>query len=261
LEKVKSVNNFVNVYVCQIRAFRSFDDRATQFSLDGELKLGILAGLITISGSANFLSDKQQSYDTQFVAAVYEKSLSDTSLLVNELGEPDYPSVIERTSATHMVTGIRNKTKVIITFEHMNRVSKHNFNVATMGALGVNLTEILLAVGDHTHTHTHTHTIQIEGKIAANVTKRDINVINQTRVSIVGDVSLPHNAITFDQALNIFITLPTLEGYGVPYDIQLTPISSFDATAQRVIRKINQHHIDVAVGEVRQLASECLFRV
>ncbi len=116
-----------------MREFNSFDERAKLFSLNREGKLSILAGLISVSGGANFLSDEHQSYNSRFLAAVYEKTLGHTSLLINELGTNDYAPV---THATHMVTGITNKTKVFITVEHTNIMSHANLTDLVNWSLG-----------------------------------------------------------------------------------------------------------------------------
>ena len=104
----------------------TYESKFRLMSLDGQLRMSVLGGLLSLQGSAKYLRDEKKSYRAVRANLVYKMLTVHESVDIAHLGK----DVINRDAlrhaarthhATHMVVGIRWGANVIGSFEHANQ--------------------------------------------------------------------------------------------------------------------------------------------
>ena len=85
----------------------SFDDKCDSMDIQGEVKLSVALGLITVKGSARYATRKQSSKKMATLSIHYAKNTATEEIgLINAKKKVDFEGLDEETNATHVVMAI-----------------------------------------------------------------------------------------------------------------------------------------------------------
>ncbi|KAM4746613.1 neoverrucotoxin subunit alpha-like [Anableps anableps] len=202
----------------EISASDSFESKSSLLDVNVSLKASFLGGLIEVGGSAGFLKDnkkfKNQSRVTfQYKATTGYERLALSSLQAVTLQAKD---LVEKSSATHVVTGILYGANAFFVFDSEKLDSS---SVETIQA------EMFAAVNK-------IPLIDIEAKAEMKLSEEEKAITNKFTCKFYGDVILSKNPTTFEDAVMTFSELPDLlkkeKENSVPVKVWLTPLKNLD---------------------------------
>lgn len=181
-----------------------------------ELNLNFLLGLLKVSGSANYLYEKQKYAKHERLYAFYESYTHYEGLTMHHLDglKLTHPDIISKAHATHVFTGIEYGARAIFKFERTSNydISGNKFNLKV---------EVAKRMG------------------ASDIDKVDYSKENSKDVSVkyYGDLRLDKIPKTFEEAQEIVKKFPELltEDSAVTMKVQLLPLSVLDDKAFRLV--------------------------
>ncbi|CAF1571857.1 unnamed protein product, partial [Didymodactylos carnosus] len=110
------------------QAFSDFDvitednlqTKTRVLGVDGSLKLGIITGLINLSGSAKFAKNRQETNHQTRLTLKYSLTTHFEQLAMDHLGKDnlDHSQILDGNVATHVVTGILYGADAYFVFDH-----------------------------------------------------------------------------------------------------------------------------------------------
>eukprot|EP00061_Rhincodon_typus_P014882 g42240.t1 len=144
-----------------------------------------------------------------------------------------YPSVFKQGSATHVVTGVLYGAQAFFVFDqdHSSTDNEHDIQ----GNLQVMIRKI--------------PTFQIKGKGSVDMSDDDKKRVEKFCCTFHGDIFLDRNPVNYQEAVEVYSTLPKLLGdhreNAVPLRVWLHPLKMLDLKAAQLAR-------EVSVGLVNQ---------
>ncbi|KAG0238902.1 hypothetical protein BGW42_000063 [Actinomortierella wolfii] len=98
----------------------TFTDKFEALDVRGNLKLNILANLITLSGHAKYLTEEKKSSKSAKVSMSYaiQTQVQWVNILSDRVGHYINQAVLNDSEATHVVTGILWGSNMVCSFEH-----------------------------------------------------------------------------------------------------------------------------------------------
>ena len=225
-----------------LASFSSLDEKLKEIDVSGAMKLGVLAGLVDIRGSAKYLSNKKKSFKSVESSLLYSiktkwerlniHSFCATSIF-NDMLEPDSNSTNDDKvaslisvdaicgfGATHVVVEIYWGATITFTVTDENKEDREVKEVK--GALDIELEKIkkLIAVGG--------------GDASGEFKKHKTDVEKRFSLEICGDVLLDSSdefPDTLEHAVEILRQIPKLisesnDGKGVPVSYVMIPLKS-----------------------------------
>ncbi|KAG8147870.1 hypothetical protein E2320_000011 [Naja naja] len=211
----------------EIIASNSIDDKASALNISASLKASFLGGLIEVGGSAKYLHDTKKSKQQARVTVQYKTTTKYEQLTMSHLGiqNVSYPAVFEHGTATHVVTVILYGAQAFFVF---------NREVSSMEMVK-NLEGNLQA--------TLTKEISMRGKAEVKVTEEEKENALKFRCKFHGDFSLEKNPVTFQDAMQVYATLPKMLGEheekAVPMRVWLYPLTKLDTRAAKIVCEIS----------------------
>ncbi|XP_069775790.1 uncharacterized protein [Narcine bancroftii] len=232
-----------------IIASDSMEEKANALSVSGSLKASFLGGLVEVKGSAKYLSDTKRSTRQARVTLQYKATTRFDQLTMSHLGRQNitYPSVFDEGSATHVVTAVLYGAHAFFVFDQMTpsmenlRVIQHNLETAVK----------------------YLPKIAIEGETSWKWIEEQRPKAEKFSCTFYGDFSLKNNPTTFQEAINIYTSLPSLLGSGgehsVPITVWLYPLNKLDSKAVQLVREISVGLVNRCQDALEQL-SEAVMR-
>ena len=96
----------------------STSDKLHKLSVDAQLKLSVMCGLVTLNGSGKYLSDKKENSDSSSADLVYKLSTVYEEVDIAKLSKDQINVNSLKMNATHVVVGIKWGANVIGSFEY-----------------------------------------------------------------------------------------------------------------------------------------------
>ncbi|XP_028987093.1 uncharacterized protein LOC114844147 [Betta splendens] len=213
----------------EIVASESIEDKSSALNVEASLKASFLGGLVEVEGSAKYLNDQKTSKHQARVTLKYKTTTKFQELSMNHLGRGNvkHPYVFDKGIATHVVTGILYGAQAFFVFDR--EVSKKESHQDVRGNLKVMINKIPgLAVG---------------GEGSLKMEEKDKADVEKFSCKFHGDFSLERNPVTFQDAVEVYQSLPKLLGAdgdkAVPLKVWLLPLVSLDSSAAKLVREIS----------------------
>ncbi|CAF1343475.1 unnamed protein product, partial [Didymodactylos carnosus] len=86
----------------------TFEEKSAMLGINAELKLSVLAGLVKVSGAANYVNDRKETELIERLTLKYSTTTRFDQLTMAHLGKKktNHPEVFDQQIATHVVTGV-----------------------------------------------------------------------------------------------------------------------------------------------------------
>ncbi|XP_062299144.1 neoverrucotoxin subunit alpha-like [Scomber scombrus] len=226
------------------------DSKSSLLNVDASLKAGFLGGLFEVRGSAKYLNDKKKFKNQSRVTLKYKATTKFKQLKLTPPANMDeqQKDLIERSSATHVVTGILYGANAVFVFDSEKLESARvNAIHASMEAVMSKIPRCDCAMN-----------AQIQ------LTDEEKALTNKYSCKFYGDFILDSNPSTFEEAVNTYTQLPKLLGEtrhnSVPLKVWLTPLPHFDSKAEQLMSEIAVgpvRKVEKAVEDLRQMEMRC----
>ncbi|XP_067326547.1 uncharacterized protein [Anolis sagrei] len=215
----------------EILASDSIDDKASALNVSASLKASFLGGLVELEGSAKFLRDTKTSKQQARVTLQYKATTRYEQLTMSHLGVQNisHPSVFEHGTATHVVTAILYGAQAFFVFDR--EVSSSESVQEIEGKLQAVVKMVISTVG--------------QGEINAKIKNegREKSQAENFSCKFHGDFSLESNPVSFQDAMQVYSTLPKRMGdngeKAVPIKVWLYPLTKMDSRAAKMVREIS----------------------
>ncbi|KAK9538352.1 hypothetical protein VZT92_003527 [Zoarces viviparus] len=213
----------------EIVASESIDGKSTALKVEASLKASFLGGLVEVEGSAKYLNDHKTSKNQARVTLNYKTTTKFQELSMNHLGRGNvkHPYVFDKGLATHVVTGILYGAQAFFVFDR--EVSEKEDHQDIQGNLKVMIKKIPC--------------ISIEGEGSLKMEDKDRENVEKFSCKFHGDFSLEKNPVSFQDAVEVYQSLPRLLGANgenaVPMKVWLLPLTSLDSSAAKLVRQIS----------------------
>uniref|UniRef100_A0A665USA9 Fibronectin type-III domain-containing protein n=2 Tax=Echeneis naucrates TaxID=173247 RepID=A0A665USA9_ECHNA len=213
----------------EIVASESIQDKTSALNVEASLKASFFGGLVKVGGSAKYLYDNKTSKKQARVTLKYKTTTKFQELSMNHLGRDNmkHPYVFEKGIATHVVTGILYGAQAFFVFDR--EVSEQEDHQVIQGNLKVMINKI--------------PTVSIGGQGSLNMEDGDRADVQKFSCRFYGDFCLEKNPVTFQDAVEVYQSLPRLLGPNgentVPIKIWLLPLTVLDSSAAQLVRQIS----------------------
>ncbi|CAK6978736.1 neoverrucotoxin subunit beta-like, partial [Scomber scombrus] len=233
-----------------ITASDSIESKSSLLDVDASLKASFLGGLIEVGGSAKYLNDqkkfKNQSRVTfQYKATTNFKQLSKTKLAILD---EQQKNVIEKSSATHVVTGILYGANAFFVFD------SEKLDASSVQEVQGHMEAVIKKIPS----------FDIEGKVEIKLTEEEKALTNKFSCKFYGDLILESNPATFVEAVKTYVELPKLLGENkenaVPLKVWMMPLKNFDSKAAESKGEISTGILKKAedtLEDLRQIEMRC----
>ncbi|XP_067326689.1 uncharacterized protein [Anolis sagrei] len=211
----------------KIIASDSLDDKASALDISSSLKTSILGGLIDMRGSARYLLDAKMSRRQARVTLHYRTTVRSEGLAMHHLGIQNisHPEIFDHGMATHVVVAILYGAQAFFVFDR--DVSSSNAVQEAEGSLKAIINKI----------------ISVEEEEEKNMDDKEKSQAEKFRCTFYGDFSLESNPVSFQDAMQVFSTLPKMMGddgdKAVPIKVWLYPLTKMDSKAAEMVQEIS----------------------
>lgn len=230
----------------EVIAEDNLDTKASKLDIGGSLKLSLMGGLVNVSGSAKYLNDHTSSKHQSRVSLKYSSTSKFDQLTMNQLalGNIQYPDVFSNKLATHLVSAVLYGADAFLVF---NRNIEDGETVGRVHGKVEALVKGLSKILD------------IKGQASLTMDEKEKNEASKLECKFHGDISLPKNPRTFQDAVQVFQQLPALlkgeaDPVAVPKKVWLHPLINLNSTAAKVV-----HEISISLASHAQKVMEKLF--
>ncbi|XP_039671106.1 LOW QUALITY PROTEIN: uncharacterized protein LOC120568004 [Perca fluviatilis] len=222
-ERPQNYNDF------EIVASESIADKTSALNVEASLKGSFFCGLVEVGGSAKYLNDNKTSKNQARVTLNYKATTKVKELSMDHLGRGNvkHPYVFDKGLATHVVTAILYGAQAFFVFDR--DVSENEDHQDIEGNLKLVIKKI--------------PKITIEGEGSLKIEDKDKENVDKFSCRFFGDFSLQKSPTTFQDAVEVYQSLPKLLGANgenaVPMKVWLLPLTTLDSSAAKLIRQIS----------------------
>ncbi|KAK2822858.1 hypothetical protein Q5P01_022923 [Channa striata] len=228
----------------EIVTSESIEDKLSALNVEASLKASFLGGLVEVEGSAKYLNDQKTSNNQARVTLKYKTTTKFQQLSMNHLGRGNvkHPYVFDKGIATHVVTGILYGAQAFFVFDR--EVSEIESHQDIQGNLKVMIKKI--------------PSFSIEGEGSLKMQDKDLANVEKFSCKFHGDFSLEKNPVSFQDAVEVYQSLPKLLGHkgenAVPVKVWLLPLASLDSNAAKLVRQISIRLVQEAQSVLEDLS-------
>ncbi|CAH2281690.1 hypothetical protein XELAEV_18003132mg [Pelobates cultripes] len=228
----------------ELLASDTISDKASALNISASLKASFLSGLVQVGGSATYLNDTKSSSRQARVTLKYSRTTRFDQLTMNHLGihNMTYPEVFDKGTATHVVTGILYGAQTFFIFDREVSTSENTQDI--QGNLHVMIKKI--------------PQISIEGKGDLTLSDKEKESVDRFNCKFHGDFALDRNPVNYEDAINIYTSLPKLLGdngeKAIPMKVWLYPLSELDNRAAKLVREISENLVFKSESIIQQMA-------
>ncbi|CAF2779128.1 unnamed protein product [Rotaria sp. Silwood2] len=229
----------------EIIAEDSLQNKAHALGVEASLKLSLLGGLVSISGSAKYAEDSQKTNHETRMTLKYSTTTHFEQLTMKHLGKGNlnHSDLHNADLATHVVTGVLYGADAFFVF--VRAVSNNESKKEISGRLKAIINKI--------------PTFRIEGEAKLNMTDQEKNFVDKLNCKVYDDFRLSKNPNTFNEALKMYRQLPSLLGKNnenaIPKKVWLYPLHLLDNNAMQIVREISSKLIDYSISVIENLHS------
>lgn len=213
----------------EIVASESIEHKSSALNVDASLKASFFGELVEVEGSAKYLKDHKTSKNQARVTLKFEATTKFQELSMNHLGRGNvkHPEVFDKGLATHVVTGILYGAQAFFVFDR--EVSEREDHRDIEGNLKVMIKKIPC--------------LTVDGEGSLKMEDQDRTKVEKFSCRFFGDFSLQKTPTSFQDAVEVYQSLPKLLGAGgqnaVPMKVWLLPLTSIDSSAAKIVRQIS----------------------
>ena len=221
----------------------SLDDKVKLLNVEGSLKLGVLSGLVGVSGSAKYANDQKITKHQERIVLKYSTTVRCDSLTMDHLADENltYANKIDSDRATHFVTGIVYGADGYFVFNR--ELSQGEAKTEVEGEIKALLNKI--------------PSIDVSAKAKLQLEDDDKKTAESLKCTFYGDFNLKENPSTFDKALELYRKLPILLGdkgeNAVAKIVYLYPLGLLHSKLNVTVREISNNLIDDCVSLLNDL--------
>ncbi|MEQ2276289.1 hypothetical protein XENORESO_017056, partial [Xenotaenia resolanae] len=218
--------------------------------LNVSLKASFLGGLIQVGGSAGFLNDKKKFKNQSRITFQYKATTEYEGLTLSSLNvdNPQAKELVEKSNATHVVTGILYGANAFFVFDSEKLDSS---SVKTIeGSMQAVMNKIPL--------------VDIEAKAELKLNEAEKSITNKFSCTFYGDFILDKNPATFEDALHTYYKLPELLGKNgensVPVKVWLTPLKDLEICGAELKKHISTgllRKTTNSIESIREMEMRC----
>ncbi|XP_069087559.1 verrucotoxin subunit beta-like [Pleurodeles waltl] len=228
----------------------SIEEKAYALNLSTSLKASFLGGMIEVGGAAKYLKEMKSSKRQVRVTLQYSATTRFEELTMKHLGPQNisYPGIYDQNMATHVVTAVLYGAQAFFMFDEEVSSSESIQDV-------------------HVELHAAVKKIPMfdleeEGTGAL----KENSKCNFERLSCTfcGDFGLKNNPSTYEEAIIVYKSLPSLLGTNgenaIPLKVWLFPLRKLDSRASGVIHIISSvliENVQDAMEELSDVDMEC----
>ncbi|XP_042254481.1 stonustoxin subunit beta-like [Thunnus maccoyii] len=234
----------------QITASDSIESKSSLLSVDASLKASFLCGLIEVGGSAKYLNDQKKFKNQSRVTLQYKATTNFKQLSLKPHGTKDtqQTDVTEKSSATHVVTGIQYGANAFFVFdsEKLDASSVQNIQ----GGMEAVIRKI--------------PSLDIDGHVDIKLTDEEKDLTNKFSCKFYGDFILESNPATFEEAVKTYVGLPKLLGekgeHAAPLKVWLMPLKNLDSKDAELMSGISVGLVrkaEDALEGIREIKMRC----
>ncbi|CAF1425505.1 unnamed protein product [Adineta steineri] len=222
----------------------SLQHKAHALGVEASLKLSLLGGLLSISGSAKYADDSQKTNHETRLTLKYSTTTHFQQLTMKHLGKGnlDQLNLHDKSNATHVVIGVVYGAEAFFIFNRTIANSESKQEVS--GSLKAILEK---------------STFKIEEEAKLNLTDQEKNFVDKLHCKFYGDFHLNKNPNNIDEAVKIYRQLPSLLGLNnenaIPKKVWLYPLHLLDNKAMQTVREISSSLIDYSISTIENLRS------
>ncbi|XP_053197837.1 neoverrucotoxin subunit beta-like [Scomber japonicus] len=204
-----------------ITASDSIESKSSLLDVEASLKASFLGGLIEVGGSAKYLNDKKKFKNQSRVTLQYKTTTNFKQLSMTKLANLDeqQKGVIEKSSATHVVTGILYGANAFFVFD------SEKLDASSVQEIQGSMEAVIKKIPK----------FDIQGKVDIKMTEEEKALTNKFSCKFFGDLILESNPATFVEAVKTYVDLPKLLGENkenaVPLKVWMMPLKNFDSKA------------------------------
>ncbi|TDG97682.1 hypothetical protein EPR50_G00210320 [Perca flavescens] len=245
----KITENSQRTSAFQISASDSTESKCNLLDVDASLKASFLSGLIEVGGSAKYLNDQKKFYNQSRVTCQYKATTNFKQLMIEQLTmENQQMDVIEKSSATHVVTGITYGANAFFVFDSEKLEASSVQDI--QGSMQAAIKKI--------------PKFDIEGQVKLKLTDEEKTLTQKFSCKFYGDFILESNPATFEDAVQTYKQLPKLLGEkgenAVPVKVRLMTLKKFNPEAAELTRGISDGVVGKAqysLDKLREIRMRC----
>ena len=211
---------------CKVIAEDSIQEKSTTLGVDANLKLSLMCGLVSVEGAASYLNDQKSSKKQSRVTLQYTSTTRFVQLTMDQIGDIEFPDVLNDQDATHVVTGIQYGADAFFVFDRSIEGAETMHDVH--GKMEASIKCI--------------PTLNISGDASLSYKNVDKTETDKFHCTFHGDLILSSNPSSFDEAIKLYKDIPRLveEQGSAPKLIYLTPLSKLKKVgSQQIISAIS----------------------
>ncbi|KAI4881947.1 hypothetical protein NFI96_017379 [Prochilodus magdalenae] len=229
----KALREDLDVHPCpqtdlKFSASESLSDKVNLLDVDASLKASFMAGMVKVNGSAKYLHDTKSSAHQERLTLHYSQTTRFEQLTMTELGKITYPQVLDRRTATHVITAVLYGAQAFMVFDHT--LANDEDKQEVKGNLNVLIKKF--------------PSLSIDAKADLKLNDSEKKMAENLSVTFHGDYGLEQNPTTFKEALDIYKKLPHLLGEkgsnAVPVRVWLYPLKLLSDKAAVLVREVNE---------------------
>uniref|UniRef100_A0A3P8SU56 B30.2/SPRY domain-containing protein n=1 Tax=Amphiprion percula TaxID=161767 RepID=A0A3P8SU56_AMPPE len=205
----------------EITASDSIESKSSLLDVDASLKASFMSGLIEVEGSAKYLNDKKKSKNQSRVTLQYKVTTNFKQLSMTNISSmsPEQIHVIEKSSATHVVTGILYGANAFFVFD------SEKLDANSVQDIQGSMKAVIKKIPS----------FNVDGKVDIKLTDEEKNTTDKFTCKFYGDFILHDNPATFTDAVKTYIQLPKLLGEKyenvVPLKVWMMPLKMLHSEA------------------------------
>ncbi|XP_078515333.1 verrucotoxin subunit beta-like isoform X2 [Lissotriton helveticus] len=228
----------------------SIEEKASALNLSTSLKASFLGGMVEVGGAANYLKELKTSKRQVRVTLMYSATTRFEELTMKHLGPQNisYPGIYDQDMATHVVTAVLYGAQAFFVFDR--EVSSSERIQDVLGELQTAVKKIPM--------------FGLEEEGTGAMTEWRKHKIESLSCTFCGDFAIKNNPSTYEEALVIYKSLPSLLGEKgenvIPLKVWLYPLRKLDSRASALIRSVSSVLIESfqdAMEELTDVNMQC----
>ncbi|XP_051795917.1 stonustoxin subunit beta-like [Acanthochromis polyacanthus] len=248
--KDNTVENSQHSSNFQISTSDTTESKSSLLSIEASLKASFLAGLVEVEGSAKYLNDQKRFKNQSRVTFQYKATTNFKQLNMADLStlDKEQKSIIQRSSATHVVTAILYGANAFFVFD------SEKVEASSVQEMEGSMRALIKKIP----------AFDVEGKVDLKLTDEEKALTQKFSCKFYGDFILESNPSTFEEAVNAYVGLPKLLGEegenSVPLTVWMMPLKNLDPEVPDLINDISVGlviEIEDTLDDLSQMESRC----
>ncbi|XP_053532900.1 uncharacterized protein LOC108259935 isoform X2 [Ictalurus punctatus] len=208
----------------------TIEEKTKLLKVDGELKLSLVGGNVTVNGAARYFNDTKKSFQQERLTLHYRVNTKFKQLTMNHLaqGKLDHCDVFDHDVATHVVTAVLYGADAYFVFDREVNLSEDKMNVQGELQIALDKLKNICSGG---------------AQVGLDMNENEKATVKKFSCTFYGDFMLPSNPSTFEDAVKVYTDLPKMLGqngeHAVPVKVWLFPLVKLNSRAAKLQRNVS----------------------